>query len=95
MKEKGSEMLRALALPGAAVRFLASNAMVRSTQAAGRLALKLWMKSSPNIWHSMASKAKSTPTAPYGPPEGGGREPSPLALAEDSGNSQSGRNNCT
>lgn len=70
MKEKGSEMLRALALPGAAVRFLASNAMVRSTQAAGRLALKLWMKSSPNIWHSMASKARSTPTAPYGPPGG-------------------------
>lgn len=61
-------MLRALALPGAAVRFLASNAMVRSTQAAGRLALKLWMKSSPKIWHSMASKARSTPTAPYGPP---------------------------
>lgn len=68
-------MLRALARPGDAVRFLASKAMVRSTQAAGRLALKLWMKSSPKIWHSMVSKARSTPTAPYGPPAGKAKAP--------------------
>lgn len=62
-------MLSALVLLGAAVRLRASKAMVRSTQAAGRLALNVSMKFVPNIRHSMASKARSTPTAPYGPPE--------------------------
>lgn len=62
-------MFKELARPGAAVRLRASNAMVRSTQAAGRFALKLSMKSVPKIWHNMASKARSTPTAPYGPPD--------------------------
>lgn len=49
MNEKGSEMLSELVLLGAAVRLRASKAMVRSTQAAGRLALNVSMKSVPNI----------------------------------------------
>lgn len=64
MKEKGREILSALVLLGAAVRLRASKPMVRSTQAAGRLALNVSIKSVPNILHSMASNARSTPTAP-------------------------------
>lgn len=61
-------MLTAPVRCGPAVRLRASKAIVRSTQAAGRCLLKVVMKSSPKMRPSSCSKARSTPTAPQGPP---------------------------
>lgn len=61
-------MFSGLVLSGAAARLRDSNAIIRSTQAAGRLILNCSIKSSPNILHRSFSNSQSTPREPYGPP---------------------------
>jgi len=61
MNENGRETLRALVLCGLAARLRDSNAIMRSTHPAGRLALNVSMKSIPNISPSNFSNSASTP----------------------------------
>lgn len=61
MKEKGRETLRGLGLKGEAARLRDSNAIIKSTQPAGRLALNASIKSAPNNATSNFSNSTSTP----------------------------------